>query len=57
MPVTGINKNLENMLDILFSTNGLKGWQIFEDRSGCVVAKLRFGANHGHGSMDRVSPG
>ena len=43
------------MLDVLFQSNGLQSWQIFEEKSGSIVAKLRFAANS-HGSVDSITP-
>ena len=54
MPVQGLNKNLDVILSTLI-LNGLKGWQIYEEKSGNVVVKIRF--NGEHDTVDEITTG
>ncbi len=51
------NRTLKNMLDMLCEKNGLVTWQIFEEKSGSIVAKLRFAAMaDSHASLNTSIP-
>ncbi len=41
MPVSGLPKNLEILLEATLSASALKSWQIYDERSG-VTFKIRF---------------
>ncbi len=57
MPVIGIPKTLEVLLSTLFDKDELKSWQIFEERSGTVMVKLRFTGSHGGGHAQSTMTG
>lgn len=50
MPVTGLHKNLEILLEAVISKSTLKSWQVYDERGG-VTFKIRFeGVDNGRDS-------
>ena len=54
MPVQDFPKTLKCMLDVIVDVNTLQSWNIFEEKNGQVVVKLRF--DSGHYSPPRKEP-
>ena len=46
MPVQDLPKTLKCLLDVLVDVNTLQSWNIFEEKNGQVVVKLRFDSGH-----------
>ena len=46
MPVQDLSKTLKCLLDVLVDVNTLQSWNIFEEKNGQVVVKLRFDSGH-----------
>ena len=46
MPVIGLPHTLEMLLSSLTGDNALKSWQIYDEKSGEITVKIRFGNQH-----------
>ena len=46
IPVQDLPKTLKCLLDVLVDVNTLQSWNIFDEKNGQVVVKLRFDSGH-----------
>ena len=52
MPAQELPKVLKNLMDTLLCGNMLHSWNIFEERNGHIVVKIRFSGGH----VDQATP-